>query len=50
MDTNRIRELLNKRDEIDEQIRDAVGKERKVQKCSVCSEEGHSSRTCPKKS
>lgn len=51
IDTHRIRELLNKRDEIDAEL--AViftgTKDRKPQKCSICQQEGHSARTCPQK-
>lgn len=51
MDTTRIRELLKQRDELDEEIREAVGgtKERKPQKCSHCQQEGHTARNCPTK-
>lgn len=51
LDVNKMRELLDKRDEIDDQIAALVAgnKERKPQRCSVCLAEGHSARTCPKK-
>ena len=51
MDTNHIRELLEKRDAIDQEIREAVGgkeRERKPQTCSKCGEAGHTARTCSK--
>jgi len=51
LDVTRIRELLDKRDEIDQELQSLVTgtKERKVQRCSKCGEEGHTARTCPKK-
>lgn len=53
MDTNRIRQLLDKRDELDAQIRELVTegavKERRQQKCSVCGDTAHSARTCPQR-
>lgn len=51
IDTTRVRDLLDKRDEIEAELKEifTAGKERKVQKCSICQEEGHSARTCPKK-
>jgi Zinc knuckle len=51
MDTQKIRELLDRRDELDRQIADAVGpaRPRAAQKCSICQQEGHSARTCPQK-
>jgi hypothetical protein len=51
MDTQRIRELLDQRDALDEEIKALVNgtKERKPQKCGTCQQEGHSSRTCPQK-
>lgn len=50
MDTNRIRELCDARDKIDEELANLItGKEKKQNRCSVCLAEGHSSRTCPKK-
>jgi hypothetical protein len=48
IDTNRVRELLDKRDEIDQEL-GSIFKERKTQRCSKCGEEGHTARTCPKK-
>jgi len=52
-DTQRIRDLLDKRDEIDRELTAIFTgngtRERKVQRCSVCQQEGHSARTCPEK-
>lgn len=53
MDSNRIRELLDQRDKLDDELRSLVtgngSKERKAQTCSTCGEAGHSARTCPTK-
>lgn len=55
MDTQKLRDLLDKRDAIDAEIAEAVngaGKERtarKPQACSKCGSEGHTARTCPQK-
>lgn len=51
LDTNRIRELLDKRDEIDSELQSlfTTGRERKPIKCSLCQGENHTARTCPKK-
>lgn len=50
MDAQRIRFLLDRRDEIDREIQTLVnGSERKQIKCSTCGGEGHTARTCPKK-
>jgi len=50
IDTNKLRELLDKRDKIDEEILAvASGKEPKPKRCSKCNEEGHTARWCPKK-
>lgn len=51
MDTQRIRELLDKRDALDEQIKEAIGGEvvKKTITCSKCKSEGHTARTCPQK-
>ena len=48
MDTQKLRELLNKRDEIDAEIVAVVtgGKERKAQKCSRCGDATHNARAC----
>ncbi len=46
----RIKDLIAKREEIDAELSAILGvasKMRKPQRCSVCSEEGHSARTCP---
>lgn len=49
MDTNKVRELLDKRDEIDRQLAEIFGgKEKKTIKCGKCGEEGHTARTCTK--
>ena len=51
MDTAKIRALLDKRDEIGQELASifAGTKERKAQRCSRCQQEGHSARTCPQK-
>lgn len=53
MDTIRIRQLLDKRDELDKEIvalvTEGAVKERRAQKCSVCGDTAHSARTCPKR-
>lgn len=55
MDTQKLRELLDKRDALDIEIADIVNGNagvktiRKPQACGTCGETGHSSRTCPKK-
>ena len=50
LDTQRIRNLLDKRDEIDRELAAIFTgngmKERKAQRCSVCEQEGHTARTC----
>ena len=50
IDTVRVRELLDKRDEIDRELASifTIGKIRAPQKCGNCGEEGHSARTCTK--
>lgn len=51
MDANRIRQLLDKRDDIDREIQAIVmGKQKKPVQCSQCQEEGHTARNCPSKS
>jgi len=48
----RVKELIAKREEIDAELSTMLGvvpKGRKSQRCSVCNEEGHTARTCPKK-
>jgi integrase len=51
VDTNRIRVLLDQRDALDKEITAAVSgdKARAPQRCGICHQEGHSSRTCPTK-
>lgn len=50
MDTQKIRELLDKRDRIDEEIYAVVtGKEKKGLKCSICQDTSHTARTCPER-
>lgn len=51
LDTKRIRELLDKRDAIDDELKELVNgnKERRPQRCGTCGQEGHSTRTCPQK-
>lgn len=52
MDTQKIRQLLDRRDELDREIAEAVGGgngTKKAVKCSACGEEGHTARTCTKK-
>ncbi len=52
MDTQRIRALLDKRDEIDAEIVALVtnGKERKPQKCGKCGSTEHNARACTQQS
>lgn len=49
-DTTRVRELLNKRDEIDAELAAIFTGTvaRKQIKCGNCGEEGHTVRTCTK--
>lgn len=52
IDTSRIRDLLNKRDEIDAelaQIFTGQPTSKKTVTCSICSQAGHTARTCPTK-
>jgi len=51
LDTQRIRELLDSRDKIDEELQGIFtgSKEPKTRRCSICNTEGHSARTCPTK-
>ena len=47
----RVKDLIARREEIDAElstILNATPRARKPQRCSVCNEEGHSARTCPK--
>lgn len=58
MDTQRLRELLDQRDAIDEEIAQmastlnvrAAAKPRKAQTCSLCGSDEHTARNCPTKS
>ena len=50
LDTQKVRELLDKRDEIDKELQEIFGtqpKERKPTTCSKCGQSGHTARTCP---
>ena len=51
IDTTKIRELLDRRDALDQELASLIGgtKERKPQRCSICSSTEHSARTCPQK-
>lgn len=46
MDTNRIRQLLDKRDDIDREFVEIVGGQKKPVRCSHCGGDGHTARTC----
>lgn len=48
LDTNKVRELLDKRDDLDLEIAALITgtKERKAIVCGSCGQPGHSSRTC----
>ena len=48
IDTSRIRNLLDKRDEIDRELSEALGQKKSVT-CSHCSQQGHTARSCPQK-
>ena len=50
LDVQRVRELLNRRDDIDLELQAlfTASKERRPQKCGKCGEEGHTARTCTK--
>jgi Zinc knuckle len=46
----RVKDLITKREEIDAELSSILGiapKARKMQRCSICNEEGHTARTCP---
>lgn len=54
MDTQKLRELLDQRDHIDNEIANMVTgngakKERKPLTCSACGSDQHTARTCPTK-
>jgi hypothetical protein len=52
MDIERMKELIAQREAIDAELISIVGgtpKERKTIRCSLCSQEGHTARTCPTK-
>jgi len=54
MDIERMKELIAQREHIDEELTaivtgNSAPKERKAIRCSVCSQEGHTARTCPNK-
>jgi hypothetical protein len=54
MDTQKIRTLLDKREEIDRELVELVSgnvgtSAKKSVKCSHCAEEGHTARNCPHK-
>ena len=53
MDTQRLRQLIDKRDDIDREIADIVTgnatTSKKAIRCSACNQEGHTARTCPRK-
>lgn len=47
---SRVKDLIDKREQIDAELSTILGvtaKARKPQRCSNCNEEGHSARTCP---
>jgi hypothetical protein len=46
----RVKDLIAKREEIDAELSTVLGitpRVRKMQRCSICNEEGHTARTCP---
>lgn len=49
IDIKRLKELIEKREKIDEEIQAVAGGKRKVQTCNHCGAEGHSTRWCPDK-
>lgn len=51
MDTQRMRALLDKRDEIDRELIELVtgNGTKKPVKCSACGQDGHTARTCANK-
>jgi hypothetical protein len=48
IDTNRIRSLLDKRDDIDRELSEALGQKKTIT-CFHCSRAGHTARSCPQK-
>ena len=49
IDVTKVRELLDRRDEIDQELQALFSSpQKKTIKCGNCGEEGHSARTCPK--
>jgi len=50
INTSKLRELLDKRDKLDDEIYGLVtGRQKKALRCSICSEESHTARNCPNK-
>lgn len=49
IDTTRIRQLLDKRDEIDAELAAALAGAKKQITCSKCKETGHTARSCPQR-
>ena len=48
IDTDRIRLLLCKRDELDREIAEAITGKKPIT-CGHCNQQGHSARSCPSK-
>ena len=49
IDTARIRQLLDKRDEIDAELAAVLSGVKKQITCSKCKDAGHTARTCPQR-
>lgn len=49
IDTTRIRALLDKRDEIDQELAGLFAGTKKTVTCSLCNQQGHTARSCPNK-
>jgi hypothetical protein len=52
MDIDRLKQLIEQRERIDDEIREVAGgakKEKQPRKCSICQSDLHSARTCPDK-